>query len=239
MLKCTRCQQEKEYSSFTVRKASPSGYTQRCKECIRIVRQEDYRNNPKKHKDRARKYRENKIEYCRAKNRERSKKRTLENPEYMKQYYLNNKEKWKYVSTEESRAAVRERRRKNPEKIKQRSKQYYYKNKLKQNKACSEYKKNNKYTINTLSAERRARKRNATIGNFRTEIRQIYKECADRCSDLETFQVDHIIPLTHPDICGLHVPWNLQILSTIENNIKSNKFDGTYHNSSWRLLVPS
>lgn len=35
--------------------------------------------------------------------------------------------------------------------------------------------------------------------------------------------VDHVIPITHPKVCGLHVPWNLQILSYRDNYVKGNK----------------
>jgi len=46
--------------------------------------------------------------------------------------------------------------------------------------------------------------------------------------------VDHIVPLNHPNVTGLHVVDNLQYLTNRESLLKGASFDGTLENDSWR-----
>jgi hypothetical protein len=52
------------------------------------------------------------------------------------------------------------------------------------------------------------------------EMDAVYAAAKERGSG---WQVDHIHPLQGRNSCGLHVPWNLQVLDGLENRRKANR----------------
>lgn len=47
--------------------------------------------------------------------------------------------------------------------------------------------------------------------------------CAEAIEAGPDHELDHIVPIKHPLVCGLHVPWNVRVLLKSHNAIKTNK----------------
>lgn len=56
------------------------------------------------------------------------------------------------------------------------------------------------------------------------EIQCIYKYCSALRGIGLKYEVDHVVPLQGDLVSGLHVPWNMQILTSFENGSKGNRF---------------
>jgi len=104
-------------------------------------------------------------------------------------------------------------------------KEYYENCKESQKK----YAKSNRDIINSRTAKIRAKKLQATppwltekhlsdIVTYYTQSKTLEKATGIK------YHVDHIVPLQGKNVCGLHVPWNLQVLTAPENIAKKNHY---------------
>lgn len=142
-------------------------------------------------------------------NKLQARRRQLSCPEdikrYQKKHYLNNLDKRKLNSSNW--------RKRNPKKVQAQ---------------LQNWRQNNRDKLRAIDSKHRAAVRLALPSWISLKEIQIIYAQADYISRLTKIphQVDHIIPLQHPLVSGLHVPWNLQILSAFENQSKKNIFQG-------------
>ena len=86
-----------------------------------------------------------------------------------------------------------------------------------------------KFKVCALAAKYRAQKLKATpkwlTKLHHEDINNFYWLSKDLTAvSGEDYHVDHIVPLKGKNICGLHVPWNLQILPADINLSKGNRY---------------
>ena len=74
-----------------------------------------------------------------------------------------------------------------------------------------------RYTAMRRSLKSKATPKWLTLTDL-SEIEAIYLKASELNLD-----VDHIVPIKGKTVCGLHVPWNLQLLTPNDNKAKSNR----------------
>lgn len=111
----------------------------------------------------------------------------------------------------------------NPEKRKETASRWRDANKEKQKLAKTNWLKLNAARSRAYVNSRRTMQRKATPV-WLSEWDLFLLSELYHLAQLRNQQVDHIVPLQGKQVCGLHVPWNLQLLSAKENYRKSNKW---------------
>jgi hypothetical protein len=146
---------------------------------------------------------------------------------------LENQKRLKKEWYERNKELTKERARlwhaNNPDKVSEKNTRYKSKNREKINEANRAWWAENKDKRAAYGAKRRSAKLQRTP-QWLTEdqlwmMQQAYELAALRTKMLGfDWHVDHIIPLQGKLVCGLHVPWNLQVIPGIDNIKKSNKW---------------
>lgn len=152
--------------------------------------------------------------------------------ECAKGFSLRSKKNKFDVDPDAVRAKDRQRYAVNADRVKKRRREY-----VKRNHEAVKERQRIRYKINppapeslnAMNARRRASKLNATppwtTPEMRLEMKNIYKQSIEMGKQLGVkFHVDHVIPLKGVVVSGLHVPWNLRIITQQENQSRPKVF---------------
>jgi hypothetical protein len=153
---------------------------------------------------------------------------------YKVRWLSKNKEKanaatkaWQENNKERARESARKWERNNKDKVKAKRIRMYEKHKEKRLAYAKQVKLENREFYTQLERLRCA-KRSQAFPKWanREKMNAIYRE-ARRLEKEDGIQrhVDHIIPLVHPLVSGLHCEFNLEILKAAENMAKHNHFE--------------
>lgn len=210
---------DKKYISVTTCKRGHVGLRYiaggTCCECGTARSSQQYRETPDIIKARSKKFRQDNpdavaafmAEYRKA-NRER----------------LNARDRDRYrENSDDIKAKVAAWQKANPDKRSVQSKRDREKHRERRKQANKSWAIRNPGKCASYVRSRQARKRLAEptwlSAEHKEAIRALYIKAQS-----DGKQVDHIVPLKGKTVCGLHVPWNLQLLTQSQNYSKGNRY---------------
>ena len=246
MKKCAKCNEVKEFSEYYISYGKPRSY---CKPCFVEYSIEHQRKNRDRYRARKRRYeKENRdhLKEIRARwrkenpdkaraiwNRGHQKRREARDASRALMQKPTNKQCFKCKEFKEFSEFNKSRHKSDGlatycrQCAKNKLKEFFSSNKERASGYARRYRKNNRAVINEYKAKDRLIRRKLSVPKWANlmAIKEIYEEAARRTMESGIpHEVDHVIPLKNPLVCGLHVETNLQILTESENVKKRNSF---------------
>lgn len=211
---CKGCNLELLLSRFNKHKETKDGLRSKCIECRRLEHIEYRNKNPEKMRQ----------------IQKECDLRKISTPELLEKKRVRNR---LYSSTENGKLKARLRSirySKSKKYTRKYTSSLNTKQRLLKCKYTRVWRSNNKDRANALYALRRASKKNATppwLTRYdKDKIIELYTICQMfKTYTGQEYHVDHIVPLINENVCGLHIPCNLRVISAYDNLIKSNRFD--------------
>jgi hypothetical protein len=142
-----------------------------------------------------------------------------ENPEHVRAYSRA------YRFADHAAMLERERQWREANGAAERSRKWREQNQAREKDRLARWARENPERMRQKNAERRARKLCATPWwADHNAIRVFYDEAVRLSAETGTpHEVDHIVPLKGENVCGLHVHWNLRVVTRRANRSKNNR----------------
>ena len=137
--------------------------------------------------------------------------------EWVRKWHQNNPEsaqEWNRKNREHLNELARKWRKENPERA---------------HKSTVKWAKKNRHIMRDIQNRRRVDKRASPAWRDKEKIYSVYLEQERLIQAGLDVHVDHIVPLEGENVCGLHVEYNLQIMTASANYRKKNKHDPMTH----------
>lgn len=202
MKKCPICNKIKDLNEFNNCKATKDKHGTYCKKCTVLLKKKWDKENPDHVKKHRKSHYKKNIQKYKEKNKENYKKTKDVRLKQAKIYRDSHKEELKLW------------KKNNPEKVKAIAKRAYKKNPAKKHaNTMKRYTNTLKRTPKWLTKDQ-----HKEMEQFYIKSKELEKETGIK------HNVDHIIPLQGKNVSGLHVPWNLQVITKLDNIKKNNKF---------------